>query len=127
MLLSVGSVVPASLACAGGVLDDDKVGHAVPVSPKCTAADEELISASLAEDAGPVEADMRSLASWLPIRSRDAAASRDGGEEISGGMAAVVWSFFEKWLARGENLRRRRPWMTCQIVIMKSIRTVITT
>ena len=93
MLLSVGSV-PASLACAGGVLDDDKVGHAVvPVSPKCTAADEELISASLAEDAGPVEADMSSLASWLPIRSRDAAASRDGGEEISGGMA-VVGSFF---------------------------------
>ena len=120
MLLSVGSVVPALLACAGGVLDDDKVGH-VPVSPKCTAGDEELISASLVEDAGPVEAVMSSCASWLPIRSRDEAASRDGGEEMSGGMAAVVWSFFEKWLARGENLRRRRPWMTCQIVLMQCI------
>ena len=90
MLLSVGSVVPALLACAGGVLDDDKVGHAVvPVSPTCTAGDEELIFASLVEDTAPAEADTSSCASWLAIRSRDEAASRDGGEEISGGMAAV--------------------------------------
>ena len=116
MLLSVGSVIPALLACAGGVLDDDEVGQAVvPVSPTCAAADEELISASLVEDTAPVEPDMSSCASWLAIRSRDEAASRDGGEEISGGMA-VVWSFFGKWLARGENLRPPRPWMTCQII-----------
>ena len=75
-------------------MDDDKVGH-VPVSPKCTAGDEELISASLVEDAGPVEAVMSSCASWLPIRSRDEAASRDGGEEISGGIAALLGVFLK--------------------------------
>lgn len=101
MLSSVGSITVAvllGLARARSVLDNDKVGHAVvPVSP---AGEEELICASLAEDTAPVVTDMSSVASWLPISSRDEAASRDGGEEISGGNAAwsallvaVSWSF----------------------------------
>ena len=92
MLSSVGSITVAVLlvlARARGVLDNDKVGHAVvPVSPP--AGEEELISASPAEDTAPAVADMSSLASWLPIRSRDEAASRDGGEEISGGMVCLA-------------------------------------
>ena len=91
MLSSVGSITVAVLlvlARARGVLDNDKVGHAVvPVSP---AGEEELICASLAEDTAPVVAEMSSVASWLPISSRDEAASRDGGEEISGGMVCLA-------------------------------------
>ena len=67
--------------------EPDKVGHPAVVVPVPPAGDEELIAEDVGAPAAAVEADTSSLASWLAIRSRDDAASRDGGDEMSGGMA----------------------------------------
>ena len=119
MVSSVGSVIPALLACAGGVLDDDKVGHAVvPVSP-AAAGDEELISASLEEDTAPAEADTSSCG-FLAGHSFEGRGSVKGRRRRDFGWhGGGCLEFFLKNGSRAEKIcGRPRPWMTCQIVIM---------
>lgn len=88
MVASVGSACMAIVGdCRQAVASvlDDKGGQpagtaarVVPVSSLAAAADELIISDLLAVEAHP-------MASWLAIRSSEAA-SRLGGEEISGGI-----------------------------------------